>query len=328
MSVLIVKSGIHSTVQDLGRYGMRRYGINPCGVMDVAAARILNIILGNDENSPVIETYFPAAEFVFEDDVLFAIGGADMDATLDGTPVSIFRHYLAQKGSVLCFNKPGAGRVAYLAVRGGLDVKKHFGSSSTCLAAGFGGLDGRKLAAGDRIQFSSDARDAAIKKFAGVAAGLYSIDDQVAELRFIPGPEFDSLTALGEMTLLSSIFTVTKDSDRMGTRTDGPSVFLLERSELASSGVTFGTIQLLPSGQMIILMADHQTTGGYPRIGTIITPDLPRLAQMVAGRTFTLKPVSVAAAEAANLKFQRDLDLLRLGVSFSQTLSSKQNEVH
>ncbi|HKX82590.1 MAG TPA: hypothetical protein VJL58_00090, partial [Pyrinomonadaceae bacterium] len=154
MTLNIRKPGLLTTVQDLGRFGFRRLGINPNGVMDITAARTINILLGNDENAPVLEMHFPASEFEFEEECFFAIGGADFDAELDDSPIANWSVHSASQGAVLRFTKPVLGNRAYISVRDGFDVEDWLGSSSTNLTAGFGGFGGRQLKKGDRIPVS------------------------------------------------------------------------------------------------------------------------------------------------------------------------------
>ncbi len=154
MSILIQKSGILSTIQDLGRKGFRRFGINPSGAMDSSAARLINILLGNAETAAVLEMHFPAPEIVFEEDALIALGGASFGAKLNGRFVENWRICSAEKGSVIKFEQKVFGNRAYLSVKGGFEIKKWLESSSTNLLAEIGGFEGRNLQAGDRIEFN------------------------------------------------------------------------------------------------------------------------------------------------------------------------------
>lgn len=316
MSIVFKKPGIYSTVQDLGRFGFRRYGINPNGAMDHSAVRMLNLILRNPETSPVIEMYYPAAEIEFETETIFAIGGADFDAQLDGISIGNFRQYKADCGSRLSFKQRNSGMIVYFAARGGFDKDKVFGSSSTNLTARFGGIDGRKIKAGDRLELNNFPKQPITDRHSGVSRDLYSINKNCSEIRFTRGGEFEQLTALGEEYLLSSLFEVTKDTNRMGMRLSGKAIFLQEHKEMISAGTAFGTMQLLPDGQLIVLMADHQTTGGYPRIGNVISTDLPKLAQVEIGQQISFLCVSRREAEDAYLDHEKELNMLRVALSF------------
>ena len=312
MSLTIRKPGIFTTVQDRGRFGSRALGVNPTGAMDVAAMRALNIVVGNNENAAVLEMHFPAAELEFENPTSFAVGGADFGAEIDGVPWRNWSTAFADKGSNLRFRKRSVGQRAYLAVAGGIDVPNWLGSSSTNTTAEVGGYQGRKLAAGDRLDISENKGHLASEQMI-VGQSLWGRHYIGEPVRVVAGHEFDVLTATSERSLLTETFTVTRDSNRMGYRLAGPALHLLHEYEMISSAVSFGTIQLLPDGQLIVLMADHQTSGGYPRIGHVISVDLPILSQSGAGDHLRFKMISVDEAEDAAMQFENELNFLRLG---------------
>ncbi|HEX6125301.1 MAG TPA: biotin-dependent carboxyltransferase family protein [Pyrinomonadaceae bacterium] len=309
MTLLIRKPGILTTVQDLGRVGEQRSGLNPSGVMDCAAARILNIILGNEERDAVLETHFPAAGIEFEVDVAIAVGGADFAAEIDGRPIRNGITVFAKTGSVLSFPKRIRGQRAYLAVRGGVQVDEWRGSRSTNLIAGIGGFAGRALSTGDRIPCASSPETRPVALGNSLQPGFV----QCPTIRIVAGNEYEFLTALSERSFLREEFLLTNDCNRMGYRLAGEPLYLLDSRDMVSSAVTFGTIQLLPDGQMIILMADHQTSGGYPRVGNVVSVDLPVLAQCGPGDRLRFELVSTAQAERLALQFERELNFLRVG---------------
>lgn len=310
MSLLVTKPGILSTIQDLGRTGRRDLGINPNGAMDRAAVRIVNTLLENSENEAVIELHFPAGEYVFEKDCSFAIGGADFGALLNGSEISNWSVVDARQGDTLRLSHRRYGSRAYLTIAGGLKIEDWLGSKSTNLLAGAGGFLGRKLLAGDRVEFA----DPRIEKPVSLGPSLIPRFSRFPTVRIIAGPEFAELTAISERELLSAAFTLTNDANRMGFRLAGPQIYLLNKIELVSAAVTFGTIQLLPDGQLVLLMADHQTTGGYPRIGNVVETDLPLLAQLGPGDGVSFHLVSIGEAEKARSRFERDLSFLRTGM--------------
>ena len=312
MSLIIRKPGIFSTVQDLGRTGYRRLGINPGGVMDRTAARLVNILLGNSESTPVLEMHFPAPEIEFDSDTAFAIGGADFGAELSGRPQPNWSTSFAKRGEILRYTTGRDGTRAYLSVAARLDVDQWLGSSSTNLAAGVGGISGRALIAGDLIRVT---RGNAVRHLTAGNSILprYS---RFPTVRVVSGPEFDCLTATAERLFLSEGFTLSRSCNRMGYRLEGPPLDVLDvldNREMVSAAVTFGTIQLLPDGQLIILMADHQTSGGYRRIANVISVDLPLLAQCGPGDGVGFTLVPNAEAEHAALRFERELNYLRVG---------------
>ena len=309
MSLIVRKPGILTTVQDLGRTGSRRFGINPNGAMDTAAVRAINIALANNENAAVLEMHFPAAEIEFGSDTAFGISGGDFGAEVNGVSIRNWSTANAAKGSVLQFKKKSSGNRAYLAVKGGIRVEPWLNSRSTNLMGHAGGYEGRRLSAGDVV----DCEESKILTPIAVGPSIGNRCRKDPTLRIVPSGEFDLLTAISEQVLLSERFTLTNDSDRMGFRLKGTSLHLLESRSLVSAATGFGTIQLLPDGQMIVLMADHQTAGGYPRLGNVISADLPVAGQLGPADSVSFKLVTMREAENAVLEFERELRFLRIG---------------
>lgn len=314
MSITFKKAGILTTVQDLGREGYRSMGINPGGVLDRAATRILNTLLGNEERAAVIETHFPAAEFVFDSKKDFAVGGADFGATLSGREIENWKIFTASKGDVLRFKGKRSGNRAYVAVKGGFKVPSWLGSASTNSAARWGGFEGRALKAGDvlRIRRSDTPWG---REGKSVSPSLLPFYSSYPTVRVIESGETERLGKEAKNLFATALFKLTQDSDRMGFRLAGPKLSLKRPLEMVTSAATFGTVQLLPDGQLIVLMADHQTSGGYPRIATVIERDLPLMAQLGPGDKLGFHFVSVAEAEAASMEFEKDLRMFRLAVS-------------
>jgi len=312
---MVIKEGMLTTVQDLGRYGFRSFGVNPGGVMDRAAASLLNQLLGNDENAAVLEMHFPAGEFLFEEATDLAIGGADFSAELSSGPITQWAVTHARKGDVLRFVKKHMGNRAYLAVSGGFKVDEWLGSASTSLVTATGGFDGRRLIAGDRIKFKPGAE--CWYSSARVGNSLVPLYSDSPILRVTAGPEFDMLTGISQDQFFTKQFAISPQSNRMGFRLNGPRLYKLSDTEILSSGTTFGTIQLLPDGQMIVLMADHQTTGGYPRIATIASVDLPLIAQLGPGSKVSFDLIETEYAERLVLDLEKSFAFLRTGLRVS-----------
>lgn len=319
MSLLIKKEGLLSTIQDSGRKNFRRFGINPNGAMDKTAARLINILLGNDESEAVVEMHFPAPEFVFEEDTVFALGGANFGAQLGDEKIENWRINFAESGNVLRFTEKIFGNRCYLAVKNGFKIEKWLESRSTNLTAKIGGLNGEKLKTNDRIYFNQTQKPklkTQSSKFK-ISNSLLPFYSRFPIVRIIKGAEFENLTAVSERDFLNETFTISQNSNRMGFRLEGKPLYSLENRELVSSAVDFGTIQLLPGGQIIILMADHQTTGGYPRLGNIISIDLALAAQLGAGDKIGFHLISIAEAENLLFEFERDLNVLKIGSEFA-----------
>ena len=321
MSLRILKNGLLDTIQDRGRYGYQHLGINPAGAMDITAMRIANALTGNHSNEAVLEMHFPAAEILFEKTVMIALSGADLTATINDSEVPILQPVVVQKGSVLRFGKQKTGARVYLAVHGGFSVTEWLGSSSTHLKVKAGGFEGRALQKNDRILLKEAQQQYTFlntgKLFQRLpwkakVSDLYS----TGTFHFIAGSEYECLNKTSQQHLESGSFTINQQSDRMGYRLQGQPLHMHNAKELISTAVTKGTIQLLPDGQLIILMADHQTTGGYPRVGHVISANIPSLAQMCAGEKFSLQKVDIVTAEKAFMEQERNLQQLQNACNF------------
>jgi antagonist of KipI len=291
MTLVVRQAGMLSTVQDRGRTQWQHLGVPVSGSMDLTAHRIANILVGNTEDAATIECTLGGAAFQFTQPMLFAIAGRQCQASLDGVPVLPWRSLAAHAGALLALHN---GVRTTLAVGGGVSVPRVLDSRSTSLRAGFGGFDGRPLKRDDVVTCGAESSlSAHLRELltsegrsvsdwsagAGVRPG-YSAEPTV---RIIRGPQFDALDEHSQRVLLRDAFRVSNESDRMGFRLTGPPLALAHAQELTSSAVTFGTIQLPPGGSPIVLMADRQTTGGYPRIADVISVDLPLLAQLQPG---------------------------------------------
>ncbi len=284
--------------------------------MDRTAVRLLNILLGNAENTAVLEMHFPAAEIMFEAKCVFAVGGASFSPYLDGVAIDNWRTYAAEQGSSLRFADKVSGNRSYLAVAGGFAVEEWLGSSATNLAAKSGGFHGRRLELGDRLVIgeSPAASASVMRRISPTMIPRYSRSPTV---RITRGAEYDELTSESMGVLASNTFTVTGESNRMGFRLNGEEIRLKEPHELLSSAVDYGTIQLLPSGQIVVLMADHQTTGGYPRLGHVIGSDLPVLAQLGAGDSVRFEIIEHSDAEKMYIENEQNIGVFRTGIGLS-----------
>lgn len=334
MSITIIEPGILDTVQDLGRKGWASMGINPGGAMDRIATTIANYLVGNNEHAPVIEMHFPAPVIQFNNTTLIAICGGDFQPVLDEVPLPLHTPLLIEQGGTLRFTKLKKGARAYLAVAGGFDLQPWLSSYATNLKAGAGGHEGRRLLGGDVLYFENrnffvpgssalfnivashsstsgtlPGRPSRIHQLPWQATmtGLYGSE----ELRVIAGNEYPLISDCSATILEGNTFIISHQSDRMGYRMNGSPLQLVQKKEMISSAVTSGTIQLLPNGQLIILMADHQTTGGYPRLAHLISADIPRLAQMQPNQSVRFRMVTLEEAEAALLEQERNLQQVK-----------------
>jgi antagonist of KipI len=316
MNLRIIKSGILDTVQDQGRYGWQHIGINASGAMDRFSAEMANALVGNDSAQPVLEMHFPAAALFFEQPSLIAICGADFSAVLNGEPIPCYQPVLVNKYSILQFERLHQGSRAYLAIEGGMKIGKWLNSYSTHIKAGAGGHAGRPLSTDDEIRLnpSSDWQSYLKRNEFRVLpwrASDHWEKEPTEEIYILQGREYPGLTELSQLTLSSNAFTLTPQSDRMGYRLQGDPIEMQQKEEMISTAVTFGTIQLLPNGQLTILMADHQTTGGYPRIAHVISAHHSRLAQLSPGGKLRFRMTDHNTAEALFVKQQQHLQQIR-----------------
>lgn len=318
MAISIVKPGLLDTIQDMGRFGYGNWGINPGGVMDTYASRVANMLVGNEITEAVIEIHFPGAQILFEQNALISLTGADFTPTLNDEPLPLWRPIVVRKNTVLHFPRLQHGARCYLAVHGGINVDKWLGSYSTNLKAEAGGYFGRKLEKGDEISFHEssiyfpgllkEGKDYQVLRWKAANGKAYNYPN---EIFFIRGNEWDWLNESSRSDMLENNFIIHPYSDRMGYRLKGVELKRDIQQELVSSGVNFGTLQLLPDGQLILLMADHQTAGGYPRIGHVITAHLPKLAQLRPSDCIHFSMVDVCMAEELLFAMQQELNILQ-----------------
>lgn len=312
MSLRIVSNGVLTTMRDGGRFGYQSLGVNPGGAMDLMAARLANIIAGNQREMAVMEMHFPAPALLFEEDAIFSLAGADFGAMVGEIPIPGYTPVVIRKYTALEFKGQVNGAHCYLAVHGGFALEQWLGSYSTNLKAKAGGFNGRSLQLNDQLllQEKADYRtilrtgDVQILKFQADTAPFYSAGNTI---RITKGPEYNHLMATAKLKLITHKFTITSHSDSMGYRLQGEPL-KHRNEEMISAAVVNGTIQLLPNGQLIILMADHQTTGGYPRIANVTSADLPTLAQMTANREIRFELVDQRVAEQLLLEQHQNLE--------------------
>jgi biotin-dependent carboxylase-like uncharacterized protein len=297
-SVDIVAPGLMTSLQDLGRFGSQALGMPVAGATDPIALRIANAILGNPENTAALEIGYLGPTLIAAAEGVRVVLGGRAKLTLqpagDGEARSLkpWRSLLMKRGDRLTIGAVEDGSVAYLAVAGGFAVAPFMGSLSTYMRSGLGGFEGRALKAGDRLPLNAVATEGDERELAE------DIDYGSGPVRVVLGPQEDRFTAKGVETFLSATYAVTKEADRMGIRLEGDSVEHTRGADIASEGVVTGSIQVPGNGKPIILMADRQTTGGYTKIATVISADLPRVGRMKPGDTLSFAAIEVAAAEA------------------------------
>ena len=290
--IAILKPAVQTTVQDLGRCGLRHLGVGRSGAMDALALAIGNYLVGNAADAAGLELCMPPARIRLDIHGAFALTGADCSARLDNSPVATGRRVLVEAGQTLELSAAQSGFRAYLCIAGGIDLPPVMGSRSTDLNAGIGGLDGRMLRRGDVLQVSPCRRSSQ----ASAGTSLPQLQNTV---RVVPGPEFDEFAPEARNVLFQASWKVSSQSNRMGYRLEGPTLVRRETTQLKSHAVFPGFIQVPASGAPIVLMSDAQATGGYPRIGCVIAADQWRLAQVAPGMSIRFEPCTRAAALSA-----------------------------
>lgn len=289
-----------ATVQDLGRDGYWSQGLGRAGAMDPLALRVANLLLGNDEGAACLEIPLTPARFRFRSEGGFALAGAACDARLDGVPLPRIWSGMAAAGQVLELGPMRQGGRVYLALPGGIDVPMVLGARSTQLREGFGGFDGRVLAAGDVLNAAAPAEHSVIHGLCAVLPDLREGDGAPVTLRALPSTEYDSFSRDSRDSFWSRPYRVTEKSNRQGFRLDGTALTRAAQGELRSHGIVPGIVQVPGGGQPIIQLADAATMGGYPKIAAVIEPDLWRIAQTRPGEFIRFQQVSLEkAAEAA-----------------------------
>ncbi|NRS51814.1 biotin-dependent carboxyltransferase family protein [Brevibacillus sp. HB2.2] len=328
MSIEVITPGLCTTVQDTGRFGFQQVGVSVSGGMDRQAVQIANMLVGNQQTDAVLELTMRGPSLLFHKDMLIAICGGDFNVTINDRSVLPNRAVWIRSGSILKFGLAKEGCRAYLAVAGGWDVPVVMGSRSTNLRGSFGGFAGRMLAAGDKLiqsppgafsQFLANQ----LEKKAG-AVPFYQanwfipsstfVKNGEAVVRVIQGEQFADFSEKSRRSFFEQTYQVSPQSDRMGYRLTGPALELTQSIELISAAVTIGTIQVPPNGQPIILMADRQTIGGYPKIGYVPTIDLPIVAQLRPGEKIHFQEISLRDAQKELIERESWIKAIKLGI--------------
>ncbi|NVM86389.1 urea carboxylase [Variovorax sp. SG517] len=306
MSLEVVKPGLLSTFQDLGRIGSQAIGMPVCGAMDPLSHGIANLIAGNACEEATLEITLMGPSLRFGRDSRIALAGADLSPTLQppgndaATPIPMLQPVHVPAGALLQFGRRRRGLRSYLALAGGFGLPAAMGSRSTYLRGALGGFQGRALRKGDVVPlpaFTLGAAPVVTPTANAVLHGLLERGAAGATVRIVEGPEWPQFTDASHRTLLSEGYRIGSQSDRMGYRLEGP---VLQRSaprDMLSEAVAFGTMQVPPDGQPIVLMADRQTSGGYPRIAQVAGVDLPLLAQRMPGESIRFERIALEAAQ-------------------------------
>lgn len=298
----VIAPGLQTSVQDLGRPGMRRFGVSPGGAADPGALLMVNRLLGNDEGAAALEITLLGPRLRVLKDCAIAIAGTDLSAKVNGSPLPLEQVVELQRGDDLRFESaaPGRGARAYLAVAGGIDVPIVMGSRATDLTACFGGWQGRALRTGDRLSCGDSSQPmASVEDDSSVrthAHGSAPMAWSVRTVRIVRGPQSDRFDRSAWNTFLEAEFTVSSQSNRLGLRLDGPPLTSVAGSDVISEGIVTGTIQVTGSGQPIVMLPARATIGGYAKIATVISADLNLLGQLMPGDRLRFAEVTVEEA--------------------------------
>ena len=300
--VRVIKPGLLTTVQDLGRWGFQAHGVSVAGAMDSFSHRLANALVGNPMDAATLEATLRRPELEFGDARVVAVTGAEFETTLDGRPVPSNASFEVARGSRLAFGRRARGTRAYVAVGGGLAVPLILGSRATHVMSAMGGLEGRALRAGDRLPLGNASAPGRSVSYSPARS-----EEQHVRVRVLPGLQRDEFSDEAFKTLQAAPYRVGLDSDRTGFRLEGAGILHQRDGEMISDATPMGAIQIPGSGLPILLMADRQTTGGYPQLATVITADLCVAAQLGPGDTVAFVECGPQEAMTALIAKERAL---------------------
>lgn len=303
MAVLVIKPGILTTVQDEGRWGYQSQGVPVAGPMDPFSHRLANALVGNPRDAAVLEITLVGPELEFQSERVIAICGAEFTVTMDDRPIKSNVAVLAGAGTRLKFGARVRGARAYLAIAGGIDVPPVLGSRSTHVISAMGGMGGRALRAGDQVPVGN-ARTPQ-RTASPLSDPVSALPDGDATVRVLPGPQADRFAPDALDVLQSAPYLIAQNSDRMGFRLEGPRLVHSGSADIISDATPLGVLQVPAAGQPILLMADRQTTGGYPKLATVIAADLAVAAQLAPGDRLSFRVCTPGVAVSALIAQER-----------------------
>ncbi|MDO4260575.1 MAG: biotin-dependent carboxyltransferase family protein [Eubacteriales bacterium] len=316
MSLEIINGGALTTVQDLGRFGYMDKGFQVSGAVDEDSMRLANLLVGNEQTEAVLEATVMGPTVRFDGPAVIALTGANMTPKLNGAAAPMDQAVAVQAGDVLTCGFAVSGCRGYVAFAGGLAIEPVLGSRSTNLKCALGGFKGRALKTGDRLDLRREISSLPHmeKRKADPLAGSFRTPadpDRTPVLRVVQGPQSEYFTEKGLQTLTQSVYAVTSDSNRMACKLSGEAVEFADGGDIISDGITTGSIQVSSGGMPMVMLADHQTTGGYAKIGTVISVDIPAIGQRKPGEKVRFSFVSVEEAQrlyAARKAYMEKLD--------------------
>ncbi len=295
MGIRVLKAGMLTTVQDLGRTGYQSQGFSVAGAMDVRSFKIANLLLDNPENEAVLEFTLIGPTLQFTSETIIAITGGDFTPTLNGEPVPSYEAVYVNRGDILKFGSARTGSRGYIAFSSYLDIPVVMGSRCTNLKSQIGGFKGRKLKDEDYIGFRIKRRYLPYFLSRKLKPDDFSAESET--LRVVFGPQDDRFSRQGIETFLTEEYTVTSDFDRMGCRLEGPFIAPKDTTDMISDGIAYGSVQVPSHGKPIVLLSDRQTTGGYPKLATVASVDIPKLVQRKTDHRIHFTAISVEEAQ-------------------------------
>lgn len=315
MSMQIKNPGALTTVQDLGRFGYMNKGFSVSGAVDAFSMRLANALVGNAPGEAVLEATMLGPEILFRAPCVIAVTGADMSPKLNRAEFPMNRAAAIHTGDILTLGFARTGCRAYLAVAGGMEIETVLGSKSTNLKCALGGFHGRALLSGDCIRFAQKTETLPCMEKRHYEPGgevfrLPDSPDGISVLRAVKGPQEEYFTEKGLRTLTETVYTVTNDSNRMACKLSGEPVEFVSSGDIISDGIVTGSIQVSSNGMPIVMLADHQTTGGYAKIGTVISADIPVIGQKKPGEKVRFTFVTVEEAQRLYLQEKNLLESL------------------
>lgn len=310
--ITVIKPGWFTTIQDNGRFGSQQYGVSVSGAMDLRSLVIGNRLVGNCDNKAALEITLKGPELLFENDVIAAISGADLSPSVNGEAVPLWTSLLVKGGSVLSFGPRRSGARSYLSIAGGVEVPKVFGSRSTHVSSKTGGMHGRALISGDVLNCGTPHNHENCQIGNSLPESLRPTYLNHQTLRILAGPQLETFPKDALNVLTSNSYRLGTQSDRMGYRLEGPTIRRRGPASFISDGTAMGALQVPLDGQPILLMADRQTTGGYPKIAVVIAADMHLAGQLLPGDTIQFRRITLDKARKA---FARQWDAI------GQTLS-------
>jgi antagonist of KipI len=294
-TIQVQTSGLFTTVQDLGREGFGPMGVSPSGAADPIGLRLGNRLVANAGGAAGLEMTLTGGTFLFPEGAIVALTGSDFGATLDGATVELWTSIKVQPGQTLCLGPTRSGARCYMCVQGGIAVTPFLGSASTHVLIGLGGFEGRPLRKGDLLEIGPGTGPFRNRTIAPRAAQQFSFRNM---LRFTAGPQANWFPASSLRAFCEGTYRVGEQSNRMGLRLEGPPAPQPSGRQMITEGVSLGAIQVPPSGVPIVLFVDQQTTGGYPKIGNVISADLHRLGQLRPRDEIRFEEVTLEAARS------------------------------